>query len=459
MADATSHEQKDQEYHTIEKKLRKREKRLLERLQEAQVAQKNAAERFQRAEARLLKRMARTQRLEARLATLRQQLETFISSSVMASDLALPSTERREHVQEDILEANMQENENDVAANARVARAVALATENAARQAVERALHVALRLEQMATGRHLSQELLSLEAEAARASVAALDAELAAQEAERLASAEPIEVVLPFDPDAIDDASKTTLQASTSDTNTEETPINETEMPTEETEIPVNDEKTPINETKTPTHEIEIPTEENATNTHGGLPTTMERTRVEEIDEDEEMVEMVAAMMIADVAAANAAKAESLAEEASTHTAEARRLVQEADAVLERIRAAIRSGNTSGDAAEAILFDAERDATHAHARLADAESAEERARRAAMEAEAEAEVAEGMAFAAGDRNEHAEIQREEEPSMLEGQQHTGDTGEIERLNGDQSTAEKNLEDEDTIEVPIVHPQL
>lgn len=65
-----------------------------------------------------------------------------------------------------------------------------------------------------------------------------------------------------------------------------------------------------------------------------------------------------------------------------------------------------------------------------------------------------------MAFAAGDRNEDAEKQREEEPpSLLEGQQHTGDTGEIERLNAAQNTMEKNLEDEDTIEIPIVRPQL
>ncbi len=77
-----------------------------------------------------------------------------------------------------------------------------------------------------------------------------------------------------------------------------------------------------------------------------------------------------------------------------------------------------------------------------------------------MEAEAEAEVAEGMAFATGDRSEHDEMRREEESpssSILEGQQHIGDTGEIERLA--QNTTEKSLEDEDTIEVPIVRPSL
>src|SRR5579859_5795489 len=57
------------------KKLRKREQRVLERLQEARKAQTKALERFQRAEARLQKRSARLQRVEGRLALLRQQLE------------------------------------------------------------------------------------------------------------------------------------------------------------------------------------------------------------------------------------------------------------------------------------------------------------------------------------------------------------------------------------------------
>ena len=468
MADATSQEQKDQEHYESEKKLRKREKRLLDRLEEAHIAQRNAAERFQRAEARLLKRLARTQRLEARLATLRQQLESFASSAVTDTALKMAmSSQPTDNIMKERLpeEATVPEDENDIAGKARAARAVAVATEQEARFAVERALRVAIRLEYMATGRHLSGELLNLEAEAAKASVAALDAEIAAQEAERLASSAPIAVTLPLNPasgNEIEDTppqtitqnlndNETLINESTPGSSAHETPTNDNEMLTEETPSDANDNEMLIEETSL---------DESETNIHTGLPTPMEHERVEEIEEDEEMVEMVAAMMIADVAAANAAKAESFAEEASARTAEARRSTQEADAVLERIRAAIRSGTSSGDAAEAILFDAERDATHAHAVLADAEAAEERARRAAMEAEAEAEVAEGMAFATGDRNEHDEMRREEESpssSILEGQQHTGDTGEIERLA--QNTTEKSLEDEDTIEVPIVRPSL
>lgn len=474
MAEATSHEQKDHEHGESEKKLRKREKRLLDRLEEAYIAQKNAAERFQHAEARLLKRLARTQRLEARLAMLRQQLETYASPSLMVTALNTdtPSQIHDDRTEERPQEENaVPENETDIATKARMARAVAIVAEQAARLAVERALHVAVRLEHMVTGRHLSQELLDLEAQAAQASVVALDAELAAQEAERLASADPITVPPPLHPtsnnEVEDTPSQVTAQNSIADktpTKADETSINEAMSDSKADEIPTNINETPAskavgdpNATEKPTEETK--SDETATNTHMGLPTPVEQERVEEIEEDEEMVEMVAAMMIADVAAANAAKAESFAEEASACTAEARRLAQEADTVLERIRAAIRNGTSSGDAAEAILFDAERDATRTHAILADAEATEERARRVAMEAEAEAEVAEGMAFAVEDRNEDDEIQREDEPSssaMLEGQ-HTGDTGEIERLAKNMS--EKRMEDEDTIEVPIVRPQL
>src|SRR5690348_1457114 len=56
------------------KKLRKREQRVLERLQEARKAQAKALERFQRAEARLQKRSERFQRIQGRLTLLRQQL-------------------------------------------------------------------------------------------------------------------------------------------------------------------------------------------------------------------------------------------------------------------------------------------------------------------------------------------------------------------------------------------------
>ena len=466
MADATSREQRDQDHGESKKKLRKREKRLLDRLEEAYIAQRNAAERFEHAESRLLKRLARTQRLEARLATLRQQLETSASPTATITTL---DTKPSSQVHEDTNEHHSQQEsagpaeESDVVVKARVARTVAVAAEQAARLAIERALRIAIRLENMAAGRHLSKELLDLEAEAAQASVAALDAELAAQEAERLVGAEPIAVTLPMTSNDLENtplqssnAHETPVSASTSNQSTDETPMTQVAAEPNDYETATKGNTTFISNTEPNTDETA--SEETETNTHTGLPTPVEQERVEEIEEDEEMVEMVAAMMIADVAAANAAKAESFAEEASARTAEARRYTQEADAVLERIRAAIRSGASTGDAAEAILFDAERDATRTHALLADAEAAEERARRAAMQAEAEAEVAEGMAFATGDRNEHDEIRREEEPSsssLLEGQQHTGDTGEIERLA--QNTTEKPLEDEDTIEVPIVRP--
>jgi hypothetical protein len=131
---------------------------------------------------------------------------------------------------------------------------------------------------------------------------------------------------------------------------------------------------------------------------------------MEEIEEDEEVVAAVAAMMIADVAAASAAKAEAIAEACSARTREARHDALQADRVLEEVRAAIASGAFSGEDANRYLQSVEREATRAQALLADAEAAEEQARNAAMNAEAEAEVAEGMALAAGG---HAETALEE----------------------------------------------
>ncbi len=410
MANTTSPEQKNQEYRALGKKLRKREQRLSGRLQEARAAQTSALKRFQRAEARLLKRMARTQRIESRLAMLRQEVEAFTTATGITLHPITSSYSEEQDANDtgELLLGNSlsdvpvfedeekpyytREGETDSLKRTHSARALVEATEEATRLTVERAHTVAARLEHTITGRHLTQELLTHEAEVAR--------------------------------------------------------DNETASNDEEISTPAM-----IQNDGTLTNEAE-------THLHSGLPSQVERERVSEIDEEEEMVEMVAAMMIADVAAVNAAKVEALAEEASARTREARRFAQEADAVLERIRAAIKSGTASGDAAEAILFDAERDTTHAHAMLADAESTEERAQRAAMEAEAEAEVAEGMAFAAGDRNEHAEMQREEEPlplSSFEGQQPSNDTGEVEQLNAVQTLPDKNFEDGNTIEIPFLHP--
>ncbi|WP_069803578.1 hypothetical protein [Thermogemmatispora onikobensis] len=61
----------------LTKKLRKRERRLLQRLQKAQTARAKAVERLNRAQARLEKRTARLQRLEERLVLVRQQLQTL----------------------------------------------------------------------------------------------------------------------------------------------------------------------------------------------------------------------------------------------------------------------------------------------------------------------------------------------------------------------------------------------
>jgi len=488
MADESSNYQNTQEQLVLEKKLRKREQRLLGRVQEAYTAHENALERFQRAEARLLKRAARVQRLEARLATLRQQITELATAYAPSTsvDETLYADALREHtlsenMSESLLEnkqdarSYVSETETDPRERARIARAVAEATEVAARLSVERAHGVAMRLAHKATGRHLVQELLLLEADAARASVEALDAELAAQEAEQLASAEPLDLSLPLDtlfhhdiPQAL--SSATTIMEVSNDG--EEASVQNQVMPevvamSSNEEQSANPVETPENEEKaltiveTSNDGAETLCSDEDTGIHAGLPAAAERKRVAEIDEEEEMVEMVSSMMIADVAAANAAKAESLAEEASSHTREARRLAQEADTVLERIRTAVRNGTSTGDAAQAILLDAERDATHMHALLADAEAAEERARRFAMEAEADAELAEGMAFAVGDRNKDAEKQREEEPTshpLLNGQAHTGDTGEMERLDARQNVAGQKLEDEDTIETPIVQQQ-
>ncbi len=456
MVDEAFPEQSKQAYQDRQKQLRRQEQRLVERLREAETEQASALERFRHAEARLLKRIARTQRIEARLATVRQQIEAFEDVDAILLHAGIRRNVTRDESQMSYIIDN-----STPLAKAQAARAVAEATEEAARLAIARAHHVAAHLAHMATGRHLIQELLTLEEDAARASVAALDAELAAQEAEQLANAEPF-VLLPLNEsttDAISEkAERTEGQILLIEDISDSTQHNEDALQAvvsgEDVSHQIAQRADDPSDQAVPSVE-DVFTDETEINTHMGPPAMLERERVAEVDEEEGMVEMVAAMMIADVTAANAANAEALAEEASARTREARRLVYEIDAVLERIRDAIRSGTSSGDAAEAILFDAERDATRAHAMLADAEAAEERARRAAMEAEAEAEVAEGMAFATEERTESAETQCEEDATALLTGQHTGDTGEIEQL---PSAPEKQLEDEDTIELPVVHTQ-
>lgn len=148
-----------------------------------------------------------------------------------------------------------------------------------------------------------------------------------------------------------------------------------------------------------------------------GHPSPLEVAQVEEIEEEEEDLETVAAMIIADAAGTAAAQAEAEAEASSARTREARTLALKADQALEGVRAAIRKQKLSGEGAEIVLRAAEREATHAHAVLADAEAAEERALNAAMNAEAEAEVAEGMAFAVSSRDERDEKLRDENGSV------------------------------------------
>jgi hypothetical protein len=125
---------------------------------------------------------------------------------------------------------------------------------------------------------------------------------------------------------------------------------------------------------------------------------------VAEIEAEEEIVEAISAVTIAEITAERAAAAEALAQASSAHTREARRRAQLAEQSLGEIRVAIRNGLLSGEEAEHALQAAEREVTRAQASLADAEAAEEHALNEAMNAEAEAEVAEGMAYAAVDRS-------------------------------------------------------
>ena len=181
--------------------------------------------------------------------------------------------------------------------------------------------------------------------------------------------------------------------------------------------------------------------------TSGG-PSPLEIAQVEEIAEEEDDLETVAAMIIADAAAIAAAQAEAVAEASSARTREARTRALTADQALERVRAAIRQQKLSGEGAEVALRAAEREATYAHAALADAEASEEHALNAAMNAEAEAEVAEGMAFAASSRDERDEKQRDENAAAQ-----STPLADVTKLDDDGKDDE-----EDTLEVPVVRPK-
>ena len=282
------------------------------------------------------------------------------------------------------------------------ARAVAEVAEEAARLAIERAVDLEEYLEQVGSARHLLQELERLQGEAEQATALAREAEEAARLAEQLA--DPIQEV-------------------------------------EQQEKVVEDEE----QGEPP---IEMDTNDTNQAVSGEQPSPLEIAQVEEIVEEEDDLETVAAMIIADAAAIAAAQAEAAAEASSVRTREARARALKADQALESLRTAIRQQRLSGEGAEVALRAAEREATHAHAALADAEAAEEHALNAAMNAEAEAEVAEGMAFAASSRDERDEKQRDENATA----QSVLVTG-VTKLDADGKDDE-----EDTLEVPVVRPK-
>ncbi len=320
---------------------------------------------------------------------------------------------------------------------ARDARAAADAAEQAARDAVERAVQAETRMEQFGSGRHLEQELLQLQAEANSTSIAYQQAEQAAQEAERLAS---VEVETPSQETVDEAASMQQVQA----------PVEEEIQPPLVEGIPDVAETV---ETAQPSQTAgsmeafaiaETPDITETAQTEGQegeetLPYMPES--IEQIEDEEEVIEAITAMTIARVTAAAAAEAEALAEASSVRTREARRLARQADQTLLDVHIAIRSGAIRGEEADIALQNAERAVTRAQAILADAEAAEEQALRAAMNAEAEAEVAEGMAFAATNGSEPVLDDSAEAMSTIE---------DIE--------IEMELSDEPTVKMHTIHPE-
>jgi hypothetical protein len=309
---------------------------------------------------------------------------------------------------------------------AREARAVAEVAEEAAREAIERAEDVADYLEQIGSARHLMQELAQLEDEAAQAATYAREAEEAALEAERAAAesevsdeeikltAEEEQIIASIPPEDERELDSAEVQ------DEEASPLDAAQPDMQAVSFQDAREDASINGE---TSGVEIPSslgeatgrlhaQADGASTYAH-PTPLEAVQVEEIDEEEEALETVTAMIIADAAAIAAAEAEALAEASSARTREARSAALAADRALGTVRMAVRNGILVGDEAAAALNVAEHDATHAHAVLADAEAAEDRARTTAMNAEAEAEVAEGMAFASGERNERDEKLRDE----------------------------------------------
>lgn len=162
---------------------------------------------------------------------------------------------------------------------------------------------------------------------------------------------------------------------------------------------------------------------------------------VTEVEEDEELVETVTSMLIADAAAEAAAQAEAFAEASAARTRAARRRANQADSILRQIKLTIERGILTGNQAESALLEAERDVTNAQAVLANAEAAEAHAMEMATNAEAEAEVAEDMAFAVDTRNQDIERTR---------QQHSGLFGDLAIVSDEDDEYE---DEEETAEMP------
>ena len=326
---------------------------------------------------------------------------------------------------------------------AKIARAVAETAENAARLAIERAVVVAARLEQMGSGRHLIQELEQTQSEADRASAIAQQTQLAAEDAEHLAAETAMQASAIPDTETPLSASEEAIQEEVAEelvlATLEEMTVEETireEMMLEEQAATVSHEgaiqeevaeesvlatleemaveemireEMALEEQEVIANMEEMtletaPVEEDLQEIHLPLPEQAEE--IEDIEEEEAMVEAITAKLIADAVAAAAAEAEALAEASSARTREARRLAVEADRALDNVYAAFLDGSMPEDEAQTRLLRAEREATRAHAMLADAEAAEEEAINAARNAEADAEVAESMAFASNDIAEH-----------------------------------------------------
>ena len=169
---------------------------------------------------------------------------------------------------------------------------------------------------------------------------------------------------------------------------------------------------------------------------------------VQQIEAEEELVESITAVTIAEIAAERAAAAKAFAEASGAHTREARRRAEAADQALGEVRIAIRGGLLTGEEAEMDLQKAEHEVTSAQAMLADAEAVEEQALTAAINAEAEAEVAEGMAYATV--NHSAALLEEEQGYRAGAEQEVSQTN----LSQDAVDGEPDI----TLKIPHVHPR-